>query len=360
MPDALVRDLLMCAERLSESVLESVGSIVENRESLRTEANGLGIIRRKADLDVPREPSVVGIDGSYNVAKLAAVEVAACAALAVEGVVQETRRHWEQPYHRFWAGVSPHGEDTTLLLRGIMVSQEVELAAIAPHDLVLLDGSFTSLVIYVNQALSNLRSGANDAANELTRRREEGLFEQLLELIQSNRTVAVPKFTSRNEFRQLGFGDFPAVDGKTMATFMLEPGEYTSPLNMNGADDRPFHISGLTTGQNQNLDAAVRQLQVIYFRPYGWAPALRLEVPSSVATSNNRLSVLLEGISRQFFSPSVTEPFPLFMADRMVKSLGAGLQVLEQSVVQHVAYNASDLELAMICMQNYRTEGGRG
>ncbi len=34
--------------------------------------------------------------------------------------------------------------------------------------------------------------------------------------------------------------------------------------------------------------------------------------------------MVLEGIKQQLFSPAVTEPYPLFLADRMVKSLGAG------------------------------------
>jgi hypothetical protein len=70
--------------------------------------------------------------------------------------------------------------------------------------------------------------------------------------------------------------------------------------------------------------------------------------------------MVLEGIMRQFFSPAVIEPYPLFLADRMVKSLGAGVSVIEQSVAQHVAGESVDVEMTLLCLQNYRTEGGRG
>ncbi len=70
--------------------------------------------------------------------------------------------------------------------------------------------------------------------------------------------------------------------------------------------------------------------------------------------------MVLDGVKRQLFSPAVTEPYPLFLADRMVKSLGAGVAVIEQSVAQHAVGDSADTETMLICLQNYRTEGGRG
>ena len=101
-------------------------------------------------------------------------------------------------------------------------------------------------------------------------------------------------------------------------------------------------------------------IHVTYFRPYGWLPAQRIELSSTIASSNNRLSMVLEGITRQFFSPAAIEPYPLFLADRMVKSLGAGVAVVEQTVAQHVVGEAADTETTLLCLMNYRTEGGRG
>jgi hypothetical protein len=58
-------------------------------------------------------------------------------------------------------------------------------------------------------------------------------------------------------------------------------------------------------------------MRVIFFRPFSWVPAIRLEVPHPIATSQNRLSMVLHGIERQYFSPAVVEPYPLFLADRI-------------------------------------------
>ena len=113
-------------------------------------------IRRKADLDVPREPSVAAIDGSYQVHRLTAIDLCAAAAVAVEGTSKEARRHWEKPYHRMWVECLQHSKNVTNTLRGLMISMELDLAANAPHDLVLLDGSFIVLLIYLNQGLKSV------------------------------------------------------------------------------------------------------------------------------------------------------------------------------------------------------------
>jgi hypothetical protein len=371
LPDALVRDILAKAAPVAEGVANTLREVQRQRSRMRDEAARNGLIRRKADLDVSREPSVVGIDGSYQIHRLTAVDLCAAAAVAVEGTAKEAKRHWPEPYHEMWVECIPHSADTTGVLRGIMVSMELKLAEQAPHDLVLLDGSFASLIIYLNQAITKLAECAPEGRKEFLTRWESGIFQQLKRILRSDRAAALPKFTSRNELVQEGRVNCHAcIDGKTLATLVLEPGEYTAPLPVLGANETyhiPQHtyldgnkIDFCSAGDIEDMNAALGSVSVIYYRPYGWIPALRIELPAPVSASNTRLSLVLEGITRQFFSPAVVEPYPLFLADRMVKSLGSGVAVIEQAVSQHVAESTPDVETTMLCLQNYRTEGGRG
>jgi hypothetical protein len=289
----------------------------------------------------------------------------------VEGTSKEAKRFWPEPYHEMWVDSVPHEVDTVGVLRGMMISMELNLARLAPHDVVLLDGSFSSLVIYLNQGLQNLASCGALLCQEFLRRWRQGLMNHLLSLLRSDRTIAIPKFTSRNELLSLiGTGLAFEADGKTMATFMLNPGEYTRPLPILGPNEI-YHLLQSTeiNGESlqlvdaltiETLNSALRELRVVYYRPYGWLPAMRLELPGSIAASPTKLSRALDGVLRQFFSPAVTEPYPLFLADRMVKSLGSGVAVIEQAVAQQVAADATDIETTMLCLQNYRTQGGRG
>jgi hypothetical protein len=371
LPDALVRDLLDKALPIAAAVSKNLNYLRAERPALRVDAENAGLICRKSDLDVPREPSTVGIDGSYQIHHLTSVDLCASAAVAVEGTTKEAKRFWPQPYHEMWVDSISHEIDTTGLLRGMMISMELSLAHKAPHDVVMLDGSFTSLVIYLNQGLQNLESCGPGICSEFLSRWNAGILSQLTALLKSDRTVAIPKFTSRNELLRGRASRLSIeVDGKTLATLLLEPGEYTKGLPVLEPSEN-YHlltsadISGKKTELCQSttvaeMNAALHELAVVYFRPYSWLPALRLELPGPVAKSPAKLSLVLEGVQRQLFSPAVMEPYPLFLADRMVKSLGSGVAVIEQAVAQHVVANSTEIEITMLCLQNYRTQGGRG
>jgi hypothetical protein len=147
----------------------------------------------------------------------------------------------------------------------------------------------------------------------------------------------------------------------------LEPGEFTVPLATytdNRGRPETYHLPNSFLKPDEKLDeemnSALSKVRTVYFKPYGWIPAIRLELPGSVANSPTRLAMALEGVESQLFTPAVLEPYPLFIADRMVKSLGAGVSVLEQAVSQHVVDKGIDIQTSIICLQQYRTASGRG
>lgn len=367
LPDALVRDLLNTSELVAAEVGDALQALNSSRRELRVEAKSKNLIRSKAELDVPREPSIVGVDGSYQVHRLTAVDLVASAAVAVEGTTKEARRHWEEPFHKVFASPVRHSQVTVASLRAIMIAQELELAANAPHDLVLLDGSFSSLIIYLNQGLSRIEESPDRLKSEIEMFWERGALEKLKSLLTSHRTVALPKFTSRNELVRDALLSPPIeTDAKTLATLILRPGEYTTPVHIESPSNRASltvdHLpkEWCSESDMEEVLQALRDMAVIFFKPFGWIPALRLEVPGALWRSNARLAILLEGIMRQFFSPAVIEPYPLFLADRMVKSLGAGIAAVEHCVAQSVTAQMTDAESTMLYLQKYRTEGGGG
>lgn len=366
LPDALVNDLLMQATPLAERVSTHLGRLKELEGPMRRRIGSEGLIARRTDLESGREPSVVGIDGSYQVHRLTAFDLCAAAAVAVEGTVTEARRYWQEPYHRMWVGSFAHSKDATNTLRGLMISMELELAVEAPHDLVLLDGSFIVLLIYLHQGLATFREAPNPLGEEFVRRWSEQLIlDGFVALIQGDRAVAVPKYSGRNELGDFLVGiDLPEADGKTLATILLAPNEYIRPLPIFRFDgeDKEFHLPEeyCSIERRRQINDLIEDLRVVFYKPYEWAPAVRLELPRPIYSNQARMSVVLEGIRRQLFNPAVTEPYPLFLADRMVKSLGAGVSVIEQAVAQRAIDCSVDFEATLLCLQNYRTEGGRG
>jgi len=366
LPDALVRDLLAQATPVAEHVSTHLIRLRQARDPIRRIVQSQGLIARKSDLDVPREPSVVGIDGSYQVHRLTALDLCAAAAVAVEGTAKDARRYWQEPYHRMWVNSFEHSKNATNALRGLMISMEIEIASDAPHDLVLLDGSFVVLLIYLNQGLASFQNAPGLLRDEFQRRWSDlRILDRFLNLIHSDRTIAVPKYSGRNELEHLLIeNNLPMTDGKTLATIILEPDEYLIPLpifNFAG-EDTEYHLPEryCSRERQDQMNQSIESMRVVFYKPYGWTPAVRLELPAPIAASPAKLSLVLEGIKRQVFSPAVTEPYPLFLADRIVKSLGAGVSVIEQTVAQFAVGSSSDIESTLLCLQNYRTEGGRG
>jgi hypothetical protein len=299
LPDALVRDLLAQAGTVAERVSSGLLRLGQARDSMRRQAQSEDLIARKADLDVTREPSVVGIDGSYQVHRLTALDLCAAAAVAVEGASREARRHWQEPYHRMWVNSFEHSKNATNTLRGLMISMELDLAAEAPHDLVLLDGSFIVLLIYLNQGLTSFRGAPSLLSNEFERRwNDQQVLERFLSLIQSDRAVAVPKYSGRNELANLMSGSgAPETDGKTLATIILEPDEYIRPQEIFrfGEEDSEYHLPGkyCSIEHQGQMNQSIENMRVVFYRPYGWAPAMRLELPGPIAASQTKLALVL-------------------------------------------------------------------
>jgi len=231
---------------------------------------------------------------------------------------------------------------------------------------VLLDGSFVVLLIYLNQGLTSFNQAPTLLREEFQRRlREQQVLDRFLALLRSDRTVAVPKYSGRNElFSFLRETRVTGTDGKTLATVILEPDEFIRPLKIFDfeGEDFEYHLPEeyCSAECQQQMNRSIEDMRVVFYRPYGWAPAVRLEITAPIAASKPRLSMVLEGIKRQFFSPAVSEPYPLFLADRMVKSLGAGVAVIEQTVAQHAVGSSPDIEGTLLCLKSYRSEGGRG
>jgi hypothetical protein len=107
------------------------------------------------------------------------------------------------------------------------------------------------------------------------------------------------------------------------------------------------------------ITSLLNQINVLYYRPFAWLPALRIETSISTVENSARLATLLQGIKHQSSNPSVFEPYPLYMADRFVKQLPKAIPTFRQIASQRLseAYTG-DLSDIFLGLHGYRTEGG--
>ena len=178
--------------------------------------------------------------------------------------------------------------------------------------------------------------------------------------------IGIPKYTSRNDIGDLF--EWPTdYDDRAILTLILNEGEYTIPKPFALRENWHKKLPTIDKDNDELEDLMVRviekikELHVIYYKPYKWSPAIRIEISSSVANDSNRLYALLQSIKSQCSIPSIMEPYPLYLADRMVKHIAPAIpaykQVLTTSMTEFEKNDESISDIIFI-MHSYRTESG--
>ena len=292
------------------------------------------------------------------------------ASVAVEGLTPPSEtRFWDGPKHLTLIETETHEDETSSILRALMIGKELVLAFRAPHDVVFIDGSLTTPVIYLNQGLNKVFEAPKLVVSQ---RLIEGIltflraYHAILLASRSDHTwVGIPKYTTRREIgKSLGWPD--KVDDRGLLTFLLEPGEFTSPRPLQKPNE-PWHLNvehlpsetrSLAAQLADQITTLLNEIHVLYYRPFSWLPALRLETSRSTAENSARLATLLQGTKHQCGTPSILEPYPLYMADRFVKQLPKAIPTFRQIASQRLseAYSG-DLGDIFLGLHGYRTEG---
>lgn len=371
LPAALVDEVLRHTESLAHKLLNDFEQVCVHRQKWQEDLKKVGLLHRDAELPYMPIPTTCGIDGSYAIERLLASDLVASAAVAVEGLTPPSEtRHWPEPRHLVWVETEAHEAETGTILRALMIGMELELASQAPHEVVFLDGSLTTPLIYFNQALNKSRDTSHLNTTAHFVERVTSFLEAYSTILTSTRTdrcwLAIPKYTTRREIGQ-GMGWPDTYDDRGLLSFLLEPGEYTSPRPLQQPTE-PWHLNlhplepatQATAGRvAEKIISSLGEIQVVYYRPYPWLPALRVEMSRAVAENQARLATALHGIRHQCGAPAVMEPYPLYMADRMVKHLPKAIPTLRQVTSQHIAetYQGSIGEV-FLGLHGYRSESG--
>lgn len=370
LPAALVDEVLTQTKDVSQRLLSAFGDLKAKKETWRNELSKKGLIQKQAALPFINTPTTCGVDGSMAIERLLALDLVAVGAVAVEGLTPPSEtRYWPEPRHLVYVNTEIHHADTGSVLRGIMAGNEIQLAKDAPHEVVFLDGSLTTPIIFFNQALNKVVEAPHLRVSKYLLEQIFSYLEAYRMVLQSTRSdhfwVAMPKYTTKREVGELA-GWHSAYEDRGILSLVLEPGEYTLPLPLKDPNS-DWHINLSPVKENREqavkvvdgITKLVNGIKVIYYRPVQWWPALRLELAQSIADNLSRLSIVLKGIEHQCQATAIMEPFPLYMADRMVKHLARSIPVFRQIASQNLAENYDgDIGEVFMSLHGYRTETG--
>lgn len=372
LPASLVEEMLGRTESLSQRMQADFERLRAERRQRRQALEKSGLLRREGELPAVSVPTTCGVDGAYALERLVATDLVAAAAVAVEGLTPPLEpRFWPEPRHRVYVDAEAHEEETGTLARAVMMGMELELAIQAPHDVVFLDGSLTTPLIYFNQALNRAIQAPNLRLTAHLRDHTLDYLKAYHTVLQARRTdkawVAVPKYSVRREIGKR-FNWSKEMDDRAMLTNLLEPGEFTDPQRLE-PPRQPWHINLDLLPEEIRRQAEtlrdeilhlLQEVRVVYYRPRAWLPALRLEMSRAVAENSARLAMVIQALRFQCSAPGMLEPYPLYLADRMVKHLGRAVPALRQVTSQRLAETYSgDIGDVFLNLHGYRTEGGR-
>ncbi len=371
LPAALVDDVLNQAGLVGDALLNDFRRFRETKHSLRNRLDQQSMLLSESSLGYPPQPTTCAADGSYAIERLLTTDFVAAAAVAVEGLTPPSEeRHWDQPRHATFVAAERHEAETATVLRAVMLGNELVLAQKAPHDLVMIDGTLTLPIIYLNQAL-NKPSDLNSlqCADEFDEHCTSYL-DAYLDILRSERSdknyIGLPKYSTRREIcTSLGCGS--EHDDRGLLTLVLEAGELTRPMVLEQpAQNWHLNTSRLTserrslaTGLTDEIVAALGLVHVFYYRPHDWLPALRIETSARVAKNPHRLASVVQGLKYQCATAGMLEPYPIYLADRTVKALARSIPAFRQIATQRISESyEGDIGEVFFGMHGYRTESG--
>ena len=367
LPEALVVDMLNQCDRIGKKLNKSFHYLFGIKKDIRNQLKQKSLLKKEADIFLPPTyPTCCAVDGSFSIEKLLSTDIVAAASVAVEGLAPPTEvRHWPNPRHYSKILTIKHNNATNFITSAIMMCMELSLAVKAPHNVVFFDGSFVTPLVYINQALNTFHEAPEELKIDFSKRLNLALA-AYSKVVLSKKTdqifTAVPKYTTRQEITHNILKMNSNYEDRGLLSFVLKPGEVVGPIPAEMGTQKWYIENAPSNSENliKNVIHYLHEINIFYYRPNDHIPALRLEVSSSVANSRNRLSVLLESVKSQCSVPGLMEPFPLYLADRMVKHLRTALPAIRKTTTQEMSQNwegnYSDLYFAM---HGYRTEWGK-
>lgn len=372
LPTALVEEVLGQASAAGDLLLDSFKKVKADRETYRKSLHEIELLLDDSHYGYPPVPTTCGTDGSYAIERLLTTDLAAAGSVAVEGLTPPSeKRHWPQPRHLPFVKPEIHHDETATILRSVMLGSELLLAVRAPHELVMIDGTLTLPIIYFNQALN--------AAPDLSKLRcsEEFLghcieyleaYNIILHAQRSDKNyIGLPKYSTRREIgSKVGWPGHH--DDRGLLTMLLKPGELTKPMTLEEREQDRWHLdtNRLPNEIRDQVDKitpgiidGLKNVHVFYYKPHEWLPALRIEVAQDIAKNPYRLGSVLQGLKHQCATPSMLEPYPIYMADRMAKALARSLPAFRQVATQRISEQyEGDIGEVFFAMHGYRSESG--
>ena len=363
-PASLVEQMLQKTNEIGGILQSSLRDINNKREKFRLQLKQIGLLDNDIKFRNIRPLVSCGIDGAYAIDRLLGTDLLFAAAVGVEGISELQKGNLNASNHDVFVNPEKHNPENMIAARAIMIEMEIKLAANAQYDIVYLDGSLTTALIHMYKAINFIENINTKSSDKIKEDFKDFLisYKKILEYDDTDKYyLGLPKYTSRNDIgKNLHWPE--NYDDRAILTLILDPGEFTRPKLF--TSEEGWHIRLPYEDEElrflmQQVILGIKNLCVIYYKPHLWCPALRIEMPSAVARDEIKLNTVLNNVKNQCQTPSIMEPFPLYMADRIAKHMAPAIPAYKQIIMKQMTqlddHNEKDI---FFLMHSYRTEGG--
>jgi hypothetical protein len=363
-PASLVEQMLQKTKEIGGILQSSLRDINNKREKFRLQLKQIGLLDNDIKFRNIRPLVSCGIDGAYAIDRLLGTDLLFAAAVGVEGISELQKGNLNAPNHDVFVNPEKHNPENMIAARAIMIEMEIKLAANAQYDIVYLDGSLTTALIHMYKAINFIENINTKSSDKIKGDFKDFLisYKKILEYDDTDKYyLGLPKYTSRNDIgKNLHWPE--NYDDRAILTLILDPGEFTRPKLFTSEEGwhirLPYEDDELRILMQQVI-LGIKNLCVIYYKPHAWCSALRIEMPSAVARDETKLNTVLNNVKNQCQTPSIMEPFPLYMADRIAKHMAPAIPAYKQIIMKQMTqlddHNEKDI---FFLMHSYRTEGG--
>lgn len=362
-PASLIEQMLQKTNEIGDMLQSSIHEINRKRQKFRLQLEQIGLLDTDIRFRNIKPLISGGVDGAYAVDRLLGTDLLFAAAVGIEGMNEENGKR-VLPSHDVFVNPEKHNPENMIAARAIMVEMEIKLAANAHYDIVYLDGSLTTALIHMYKAINFIETLNTKSSEKIKEDFKNFLvsYKKILEFQDTEKYyLGIPKYTSRNDIgKNLHWPE--NYDDRAILTLILDPGEFTRPKLFTSEEGwhvrLPYEDEELKTLMQQVI-SGIKNLSVIYYKPHAWCPALRIEMPSAVARDESKVDTILYNVKSQCQTPSIMEPFPLYMADRIAKHMAPAIPAYKQIIMKQMTQLADNNEKDIFfMMHSYRTEGG--
>lgn len=348
-PANITKLLLEHGSRVAKRSASLAAEFSSSREQIRKSLDD--VIGAVPDhiLDELPTPSVAAVDGALICDPKSIGDL--CSAVAVRVGPDEMQSDTE-----VWMDLVSRSVSNRDVLGGVMSLMEIRLASESSADVVLIDGSMLSTMLNVAKGMAASRNGINELSVRLNSIPSSDFFAQVMTILRSSRFVAMPKYTTTNEFSDRIPEKFGSTDARTIMTLALKPGEitYFSVRDRDNDSGRKFKAPFLGFDKERQLEftQALEGVVSCYYRPHAWTPAFRLDMIADALHDDAALLRALKAVRDSTTVSGMREPIPLYLVDLFAKSISEGTApVVDMAVLSEI----SDPEVKLLLAMGYRT-----